>query len=67
MTKFIETVKSFAKDEDGAFASEYAVFLILIAAALVIMITFLGNVIQQAVFEVADTINSGLDAPIATP
>lgn len=65
MTKIVNIVKSFTADESGAFASEYAVFLILIAAALVLMITFLGEVIMGAVEQVATKINGGLEAAFA--
>ena len=58
MTKIVNIVKSFTADESGAFASEYAVFLILIAAALVLAITFLGDVIEAAVTSVATVINT---------
>lgn len=67
MTKIVNIVKSFTADESGAFASEYAVFLILIAAALVVMIGFLGEVIQGAVNQVATLINGELTTAVTAP
>lgn len=66
MTKFINLVKSFTADEDGAFASEYAIFLILIAAVLVLAVTTLREAIQGALEYVAGVINDGVSTASAT-
>lgn len=62
MTKIVNIVKSFTADESGAFASEYAVFLILIAAVLVIAVGVLSGAIQGALNHVAGVINAGVTA-----
>jgi Flp pilus assembly pilin Flp len=61
MTKFTNIMKTFVNDEDGAFASEYAIFLVLIAATLVLSITWLGGVIDSAVSRVAEVIAGGVN------
>ena len=48
MTKFVNIVKSFTADESGAVSSEYAVLLVLIAAALVTAVIVLSGTIQNA-------------------
>jgi len=56
MTKFINIVKSFTADETGAVASEYAVLLVLIAAALVTAVLLLSGAITGAMDRVRDVI-----------
>jgi pilus assembly protein Flp/PilA len=56
MTKFI---KSFLADESGAVASEYAVLLVLIAAAIVLAVVALSGAIGGALNSVADCISTG--------
>ena len=53
MTKFVNIVKSFTADESGAVSSEYAVLLVLIAAALVLAVGTLSGAIQKAMTDVA--------------
>lgn len=48
MTKFVNILKSFSADETGAVSSEYAVLLVLIAAALVTAVVILSGTIQNA-------------------
>jgi len=69
MTKFIKSVKSFAANESGAVASEYAVLLVLIAAALVTMVLFLSDTIGNALHSVASTLitDGGVTAPVGNP
>ena len=64
MTKFVNIVKSFTADESGAVSSEYAVLLVLIAAALVTAVIFLSTAIQGAMNAVADVINTGVAPPV---
>lgn len=56
MTKFI---KSFLADESGAVASEYAVLLVLIAAAIIIAVVGLSSAITNGLNRVAGCINNG--------
>ena len=60
MTKFVNIVKSFTADESGAVSSEYAVLLVLIAAALVTAVIFLSTAIQGAMNAVGTVINTGV-------
>ena len=60
MTKFVNLVKSFTADESGAVSSEYAVLLVLIAAALVTAVIFLSTAIQGAMNSVGTVINTGV-------
>lgn len=59
MTKFVNIVKSFTADESGAVSSEYAVLLVLIAAALVTAVYFLSTAISAAMNNVGSIINNG--------
>ena len=57
MTKFI---KSFIANDAGAVSSEYAVLLVLIAAALVVAVTTLEGSISTAMTGVATCIGGGV-------
>lgn len=56
MTKFF---KSFLADESGAVASEYAVLLVMIAAAIIFAILFLSGAISGALNKVGTCITNG--------
>jgi len=43
MQNIIATAKRFMKDEEGATAVEYGIMVALIAAAIVVSVTALGN------------------------
>jgi len=59
MSKFVNILKSFQADESGAVSSEYAVLLVLIAAALVAAVAFLEGAISSAMNNVANIITTG--------
>lgn len=66
MTKLITLFKTFTADDSGAVASEYAVLLVLIAAALVLAVVFLSESIQYAITLVANVLvgdATGITAP----
>jgi Flp pilus assembly pilin Flp len=64
MTKFVNLVKSFTADESGAVSSEYAVLLVLIAAALVTVIILLSTYIGGAFQAVVNVLSGAGVAPI---
>ena len=41
--KFVQTIRSFIRDEDGAAAIEYGLIAALIAVAIIVGATLLGN------------------------
>lgn len=55
MTKFF---KSFLADESGAVASEYAVLLVLIAAAIITAVLLLSGAISNGLNRVATCITT---------
>jgi Flp pilus assembly pilin Flp len=64
MTKFVNLVKSFTADESGAVSSEYAVLLVLIAAALVTVVILLSRYIGGAFQSVIDVLITGNVTPL---
>ena len=64
MTKFVNILKSFRADESGAVASEYAVLLVLIAAALIGAVSALSFAIEGGITTVTDVIKGGRVAPL---
>ena len=59
MTKFVNLVKSFTVDESGAVSSEYAVLLVLIAAALVTAVFILGGTIANSFGRIVTVLTDG--------
>lgn len=63
MSKFANILKSFSADESGAVAAEYAVLLVLIAAALIIAVTALSGAISDGMAKVTDCLQGATTCP----
>ncbi|MBI3285000.1 MAG: Flp family type IVb pilin [Burkholderiales bacterium] len=60
----MNTLMKFLTEEDGATAVEYALMVALIAGAIIIIVTALGNTIKEGFKEICNAINTTLTSPV---
>lgn len=58
MKNLISAVKGFLRDEEGATAVEYGIMVALIAAAIVIIVFFVGQQVENAFARVCDALDN---------
>lgn len=58
MKSLVSAIKGFFFDEEGATAVEYGILVALIAAAIVIIVYYVGIAIQQAFLKVCNAMKN---------
>lgn len=58
MKNSISAVKDFLRDEEGATAVEYGVMVALIAAAIVVIVYFVGQQVKEAFNQVCNALKN---------
>ncbi|MBI3285001.1 MAG: Flp family type IVb pilin [Burkholderiales bacterium] len=61
----MKAIMKFLKEEDGATAVEYALMVALIAGAVIIIVTALGNTIKEGFKEICNAINTTLTTKVS--
>ena len=60
MSRIVAAAKNFVRDDEGATAVEYGLLVALIAAVIVVVVSTLGNQVQEG-FE---TVSKGIDGEL---
>lgn len=65
MKSLISATRSFLHDEEGATAVEYGVMVALIAAAIVVIVYFVGQSVKEAFTQVCNSLKNVTGAACA--
>lgn len=63
MERFVETVRSFLRDEEGVTAIEYGLIAALIAVVIIGAVTLIGTNLNTIFQFIADTLTGALPGP----